>query len=109
MVLCALFMALGTAMGGRRIIDTVARDMVALSPRDALCADLGSIPCLLLATALGLPVSTTHTRTAALLGAAQGTPRWTVAARIALAWVLTFPGCLAIGYWLARLSLAIVK
>ena len=107
MVLCALFMALGTALGGRRIIDTVARDMVSLTPRDALCSDLGSIPCLLLSTALGLPVSTTHTRTAALLGAAGAVPRWGVAGRIALAWLLTFPGCLAIGYWLARLALAL--
>ena len=106
---CALFMALGTAMGGRRIIDTVARDMVALSPRSAFAADLGSIPCLLLATLLGLPVSTTHTRTAALLGAPQHTrPRWTVAGGIALAWLLTFPGCLALGYWLASLLLAVL-
>ena len=110
MVLCALFMAMGTLMGGRRIIDTVGRDMVSLGPREGLAADLGSIPCLLLATALGLPVSTTHTRTAALLGvgsADAGAVNWTVAGRIALAWLLTFPGCMAVGYWMARVFLAL--
>lgn len=106
---CALFMALGTGIGGRRIIDTVAKDMVSLRPQGAFAADLGSLSCLLVATLLGLPVSTTHTRTAAWLGAgaAQNSkPRWAVAGQIALAWLLTFPGCLALGYWLASLFLA---
>ena len=109
MVVCAGFMALGTLMGGKRIIDTVGREMVSLGPREGLAADLGSVACLLGATLLGLPVSTTHTRTCALLGvgsAGEGRPDWGVAGRIALAWVLTFPGCMAIGYWMARVFLA---
>ena len=110
MVLCAAFMALGTGMGGRRIIDTVGRDMVSLGPREGFSADLAGIACLLLATALGLPVSTTHTRTAALLGVGSGggcPVSWPVAGKIALAWLLTFPGCGAVGYWTARLFLAL--
>lgn len=110
MVLCAGFMALGTLMGGRRIIDTVGREMVSLGPREGLAADLGSIACLLGATLLGLPVSTTHTRTCALLGvgsAGGNRPDWAVAGKIALAWVLTFPGCMAIGYWMARVFLSV--
>ncbi|MCI9155925.1 MAG: inorganic phosphate transporter [Lawsonibacter sp.] len=109
MVLCAGFMALGTLIGGRRIIDTVGREMVALGPREGLAADLGSTLCLLGATLLGLPVSTTHTRTCALLGvgsAGKNRPDWPVAGKIALAWILTFPGCMAIGYWMARVFLA---
>ena len=109
MALCALFMALGTLMGGRRIIDTVGREMVFLGPREGLAADLGNIACLLGATLLGLPVSTTHTRTCALLGAGSAggsRPDRAVAGRIALAWVLTFPGCMAIGYWMAKVFLA---
>jgi PiT family inorganic phosphate transporter len=105
MALCALFMALGTLMGGRRIIDTVGREMVSPGPREGLAADLGNIACLLGATLLGLPVSTTHTRTCALLGAGSAggaRPDRAVAGRIALAWVLTFPGCMAIGYWMAK-------
>ena len=110
MVLCAAFMALGTLMGGRRIIDTVGREMVSLGPREGLAADLGSILCLLGATLLGLPVSTTHTRTCALLGvgsAGERRPDWGVAGKIALAWLLTFPGCMAIGYWMARVFLSV--
>lgn len=107
--LCAGCMALGTLMGGRRIIDTVGRDMVTLGPREGLAADFGCVLCLLGATLLGLPVSTTHTRTAALLGVGSangGKVNWATAGRIALAWLLTFPGCMAIGYWTARLFLA---
>lgn len=108
MLLCALFMALGTLMGGKRIIDTVGREMVSLGPREGLAADLGSISCLLGATVLGVPVSTTHTRTCAMLGvgSASGGTNWAVAGKIALAWLLTFPGCMAIGYWMAKWFLA---
>ena len=111
MALCAGFMALGTLLGGRRIIDRVGRDMVSLGPREGLAADLGSIACLLGATALGLPVSTTHTRTCALLGvgsAGGGRVDRRVAGEVALAWLLTFPGCGAVGYWSARLFLAVL-
>ena len=104
--LCAAGMALGTLMGGRRIIDRVGREMVALGPREGLAADLGNLVCLLGATWLGLPVSTTHTRTAALLGvgvAGGGPVRWEVARGIALAWALTFPACMALGYVLTGL------
>ena len=110
MGLCALFMALGTLIGGRRIIDTVGREMVSLGPQEGLAADLGSIVCLLGATLLGLPVSTTHTRTCALLGVGDcggRHPDWGVAGKIAMTWVLTFPGCMAIGYWMSKLFLAL--
>lgn len=110
MGLCAVFMSLGTLMGGKRIIDTVGREMVSLGSREGLAADLGSIACLFGATLLGLPVSTTHTRTSALLGvgsAGEIRPDWPVAGKVALAWLLTFPGCMAIGCWMARLFLAV--
>ena len=108
---CALSMALGTAMGGRRIIDKVGREMAAIGPREGLASDLGSGMCLLAATLLGLPVSTTHTRTSALLGAARAAGRtvdWRAAGEIAAGWLLTFPGCAALGYWLSRLFLSLV-
>lgn len=111
MALCAGFMALGTLMGGKKIIDTVGRDMVRLGPQEGLAADLGNIVCLFSATLLGLPVSTTHTRTCALLGVGSvggGRPDWTVAAKIALAWLLTFPVCMAVGYWMARIFLTLL-
>ena len=112
MVLCAGGMALGTMMGGRRIINTVGREMVSLDVREGLAADLGNIACLLGATALGLPVSTTHTRTSALLGvgfAGGGRVNRRVAGAVLLAWVITFPACGAAGYGMAKMFLAILS
>ena len=108
LVFCAGGMALGTGMGGRRIIDTVGREMVTLSPREGFACDVAGVGCLLAATVLGLPVSTTHTRTTALLGVGSAGRKgadWRVAGTIALAWGLTFPGCAALGWSMARLFL----
>lgn len=105
LVFCAGGMALGTGMGGRRIIDTVGREMVTLSPREGFACDVAGVGCLLAATVLGLPVSTTHTRTAALLGvgsAGRTGADWRVAGTIALAWGLTFPGCAVLGWSMAQ-------
>ena len=101
---CGLTMALGTLIGGRRIVEHVGRDLVALSPRSGLAADLGGGAALGLCTALGLPVSTTHARTAALLGAGRRA-RGRVAGEIGLTWLCTFPGCGLLGSFLARLFL----
>ena len=111
MGLCAGCMALGTLMGGRRIIDTLGRDMVDIGPREGLAADGAVMACLLVSTLLGLPVSTTHTRTAALLGVSRAggcRPCWGVAGRVALVWLLTFPACMAIGYWTAQIFLSLL-
>ena len=104
---CALAMALGTALGGRRIVDRVGRDLAPLTLTTGLAADLGGALALLLCTVLGLPVSTTHTKTAAVLGAggAGGSANLACARSIGLTWLLTFPGCGAIGYIMAALLL----
>lgn len=108
MVLCALCMALGTAIGGKRIVDTVGRDLAPLTLREGFAADLGGAMALLLCTLLGLPVSTTHTKTAAILGVGSGgakRPDKRIAASILLTWIFTFPGCGFIGYWVVKLLL----
>ena len=101
-VVCAGFMALGTLLGGERIIQKVGREMVRLTPRQGFEADLAGAACLLAATVLGWPASTTHTRTAALLGTGSCPDRRAVR-DIVLAWGLTFPGCFLIGYALVKL------
>lgn len=103
-LLCAGVMAAGTALGGRKIIDTVGREMVCLNPRQGLAADLGGGACLLLCTLLGLPVSTTHAKTASILGAGS-LASGKVAGQIALTWLFTFPGCGLLGFFLAKLFL----
>ena len=107
-VACALCMALGTAAGGGRIVELVGRKLAVLSPQRGFAADLGGGAALLICTVAGMPVSTTHTKTAAILGAgsAEGGHTDRSAARSILwAWLLTFPCCGAIGYGAARLTL----
>lgn len=107
-VLCGIVMALGTALGGRRIIDTIGQDMVHLTVKAGLAADLGCGTCLLLCTLAGLPVSTTHVKTAAILGAGQaasGTANLTLVRRIFLTWLFTFPGCGLLGFFLTHVFL----
>jgi len=104
MVLCASVMALGTLIGGRRIVDTLGRGMGELSPREGFAADLGGAACLLACTLTGLPVSTTHAKTAAMLGVGAacgaGADR-RVVRDMAFAWLLTFPGCGLLGFFLS--------
>lgn len=102
-LLCGCVMALGTALGGKRIVASLGR-AAPLTPKSGLAADLGGGLCLLLCTLLGLPVSTTHVKTAAILGAGRGGDPKPVLAMV-LTWLLTFPGCAILGFAFARLFL----
>lgn len=96
-LLCSAAIAFGTATGGARIIKSVGMDMVRLRRDQGFSADLAGAFCLLLSTVFGLPVSTTHTKTSAVLGAGASKSLrqvdWGVAGEMAVTWVLTFPGC----------------
>ena len=105
-LLCGCVMALGTALGGKRIVASLGR-AAPLTPKSGLAADLGGGLCLLLCTLLGLPVSTTHVKTAAILGAGRGGDPRPVLAMI-LAWLLTFPACALLGFAAARLFLILL-
>ncbi len=107
MILCSVVMALGTSMGGEKIIKTVGMDMVKLQTYQGFSADLSASLCLVLASVLGLPVSTTHTKTTAMMGVAasrrlsainMGTVK-----EMVLAWVLTFPGCGLLSFIMVKL------
>jgi len=88
-------MALGTLAGGWRIVHTMGSRITHLKPIQGFCAESGGAITLFLATALGVPVSTTHTITGAIIGvgAARRTAavRWHVAQRIVVAWIVTLP------------------
>ena len=110
-ILCSLVMGLGTSVGGWRIIKAVGMNMVRLEKYQGFSADIAAASCLLLSSLTGIPVSTTHTKTTAIMGV--GTARrlssvnWSIVKDMVLAWVLTFPGCGLIGYLMARLCLLI--
>jgi PiT family inorganic phosphate transporter len=112
MVLCSLVMALGTSIGGYRIIKSVGMDMVKLEKHQGFAADLSAVFCLLLASIWGLPVSTTHTKTTAVMGVGAARRlscvNWRIVGEMILTWVLTFPGCGLIGYLMAQLFMHVV-
>ncbi len=92
---CQSAMALGTLMGGWRIVHTMGARITRLKPIQGFCAEFGGAMTLFLATGLGVPVSTTHTITGAIMGVGSArrtaAVRWSVAQDIVLAWILTIP------------------
>ena len=104
---CQAAMALGTLFGGWRIVRTMGSRITRLTPFQGVCAETAGAITLFLATGLGIPVSTTHTITGAIVGvgAARRTSavRWNVAQEIVIAWVITMPAAGVMGaafFWL---------
>jgi PiT family inorganic phosphate transporter len=100
-ITCQLAMALGTLMGGWRIVHTMGSRITRLKPIQGFCAETGGAITLFLATSLGVPVSTTHTITGAIVGVGAArrasAVRWRVAQRIVIAWVVTLPAAAIMG------------
>lgn len=108
MLFCSIVMALGTSIGGYRIIKTVGLDMVKLETYQGFAADAAASICLFLASVFqGLPVSTTHTKTTAIMGVGTAkrirSVNWRIVKEMVMAWVLTFPGCGLIAYLMTKL------
>lgn len=105
----AAAMGLGTAVGGWRIIKTMGFKVVDLRPVDGFVAETSAAAVITAATALGIPVSTTHTISTSIMGV--GTTKgfrkvkWQVAGRIVQAWVFTIPVCIALGWAIHRMIL----
>ena len=98
---CHAAMGLGTMSGGWRIVRTMGMRITKLAPVGGFCAETSGAASLFLATTLGVPVSTTHTITGAIVGTGSvhkfSAVRWGVAGRIVWAWILAVPGSAAIG------------
>ena len=92
---CQAAMGLGTLFGGWRIVHTMGSKITRLTPMQGFCAETGGAITLFLATGLGIPVSTTHTITGAIVGVGAArrvsAVRWNVAKDIVVAWVITMP------------------
>ncbi len=107
-VCCYIAIASGTMFGGWRIVKTMGQKITKLKPVDGFCAETGGAITLFLATALGIPVSTTHTITGAIVGVGAtkraSAVRWGVAGNIVWAWIFTIPASAfvaAVAYWLS--------
>ena len=109
-VLCALVMAAGTAVGGWRIIKTLGHKMVKLHPINGFAAETASASVILTASHFGIPVSTTHNISAAILGVGMAKRanaiRWTIVERMVWAWILTLPVTGGIAWLLVRAARA---
>jgi PiT family inorganic phosphate transporter len=107
-VSCYVAIAVGTMFGGWRIVKTMGQKITKLKPVGGFCAETGGAMTLFLATGLGIPVSTTHTITGAIVGVGStqraSAVRWGVAGNIVWAWVFTIPASAfvaAIAYWVS--------
>jgi PiT family inorganic phosphate transporter len=107
-VSCYAAIAGGTMFGGWRIVRTMGQKITKLKPVGGFCAETGGAMTLFMATLLGIPVSTTHTITGAIVGVGStqraSAVRWGVAGNIVWAWILTIPASAfvaAIGYWVS--------
>lgn len=104
-ITCNFVIALGTLFGGWRIIKTMGMRITKLNPVKGFCAETGSALTLSLATALGVPVSTTHTITGSIVGVGSlfgvHAVRWGLARRIVWAWIFTIPAAalIAAAFW----------
>ena len=105
---CYLAIGFGTMFGGWRIVKTMGQKITKLRPVGGFCAETGGAMTLFLATALGIPVSTTHTITGAIVGVGSthraSAVRWGVAGNIVWAWIFTIPASAfvaAVAYWLS--------
>ncbi|MBS0455449.1 MAG: inorganic phosphate transporter [Proteobacteria bacterium] len=105
---CYTAIALGTMFGGWRIVKTMGQKITKLKPVGGFCAETGGALTLFLATALGIPVSTTHTITGAIVGVGasqrMSAVRWGVAGNIVWAWIFTIPASAfvaAVAYWIS--------
>jgi inorganic phosphate transporter, PiT family len=103
---CALVMAAGTMAGGWRIIRTLGHKMVKLHPMNGVAADLASSTVIITASTLGIPVSTTHNVSSAIMGVGAAKRlnaiRWTVVERMVWAWILTLPITASLAWLLVR-------
>ena len=107
-IACYAAIGLGTMFGGWRIVRTMGQKITKLKPVGGFCAETGGALTLFIATALGVPVSTTHTITGAIVGVGSvqraSAVRWGVAGNIVWAWILTIPASAfvaAVGYWVS--------
>ncbi len=111
MLLCSVVMGLGTMMGGKKIIKSVGMDMVKLEKYQGFSADLASSVSLLFCSVTGLPVSTTHAKTTAIMGVGAvkrlSAINFGVVKEMVLTWILTFPGCGLVGFLMTKLFLLI--
>ena len=111
MLLCSVIMCVGTSIGGKKIIKSVGMDMVKLEKYQGFSADIAAAIALLFSSLFGIPVSTTHAKTTAIMGVGAvrriSAINFSVVKEMGTAWLLTFPGCGLIGFIMTKIFIAV--
>lgn len=111
-LICALLMALGTSLGGYKIMKKIGNSIVTLNKYQGFYADLAASISILFSSVAGMPLSTTQTKTVATMGVGAAkrfkSVKWNVAKDLVMTWVISFPACGLIGYVMAKLFLILV-
>ncbi len=111
MLICSIVMGVGTMIGGKKIIKSVGMDMVKLEKYQGFSADIASSISLLFSSLFGIPVSTTHAKTTAIMGVGAvkrlSAINFSVVKEMGLTWILTFPGCGLISFLVTKLFMLI--
>ena len=109
-LICSVAMAIGTAIGGWRIIRTLGMRLVKITPVQGFAAETGAATAIVVASHFGIPLSTTHTISTSIMGVGAAkrfsAVRWGVAGELVAAWILTFPICAFIGWAMTAIALA---
>jgi PiT family inorganic phosphate transporter len=112
MLLCATAMAMGTAIGGWRVIKTLGVRLVHLRPIHGFAAEASAATVIEVASRIGLPLSTTHIISSTIMGVGAtkrlSAVRWGVAGRIVMAWVLTLPACAVLAWAICKLAILVI-
>jgi PiT family inorganic phosphate transporter len=107
----ALTIGAGTTFGGWRVIRTLGMRVTRLEPINGFAANVVAASVIEAATQIGLPVSTTHTSTSSIMGVGatrrMSAVRWGVTRSIGLAWIVTYPVCLVLGWTMSKLLLLV--
>ena len=107
MVLCSLVISFGVSIGGYKIIKKLGMGMVKMDKYQGFAADTAGAISILISSLFGIPVSTTHTKTTAIMGVGAAkritAVNWSIVKEMVFAWILTFPGCGFLGYLFASI------
>ena len=110
-ILCSVVIGIGTSIGGWRLIRTMGVKLVRLDPHHGFAAETGAATMIGLASHFGVPLSTNHTISTAIMGVGASrrfsAVRWGVVGEVVTAWLITFPACVVIG-WIAALLLGLL-
>jgi PiT family inorganic phosphate transporter len=111
-VSCALVMGAGTMIGGWRVVRTIGLRMTKLEPVHGFAAETGAALVITTAARFGVPVSTTHAIGSSIMGVGAtrrlSAVRWGVAGQVVMAWILTWPSCMVMGYLIEKLFMAVL-